>query len=304
MDLSVYLSTVAVCLVAVVLGAAICRLLHVPGWLAPALGLSAAMLIALVAIRLPGEVWAAVAALGGALVVSAVALVRSGLTWARARPALVRGVPVALVVLAAASFPFLAYGRIGELGPGFNPDPFFHMGQAKGLREIGLDARVTRAAYPIGPHTLVATLSAGLGVGIGSGFVGLLLAIPVLAGLTALAGLDDLARGRRLVAASLVGLPYLPASYFAQGAFKELILACCYLASALTLRSVSERRLPVRGPLLAIILLGAGGAVAFGWPAFAWPAVMLAVFALLAIPAGVLPAPNLQPQARRPLLIG
>ena len=302
--MSVYLSAVAFSVVALVLGAAICRLLRVAGWLAPALGLSAAMLIVLATIRLPGEVWAAVGALGGALLASAVVLVRSDLTWPDVRSALARGLPVALVLLAAGSLPFLAYGRIGELGPGFNPDPFFHMGQADQLRAIGLDARVTRAAYPIGPHTLVATLSAGLGVGIQPAFVGLLLAIPVLAGLTALAGLEDLARGRRLVAASLVGLPYLAASYFVQGAFKELILACLYLASALTVRSSWERRLPVRGPVLAIVLLGGGGAVAFGWPAFAWPAVMLAVFAVLAGRAGILPAPHLQPQARRRLVIG
>ena len=115
--------------------------------------------------------------------------------------------------------------NVGELGPGFSADLALHMGQADALREVGSSASVTVPGYPIGPHTLVAAVGEGLGLDTRSVFLGLLLAIPVLTGLTALAGFDDLSPGRRLLGAALVGLPYLPASYFVGASFKELVLA-------------------------------------------------------------------------------
>jgi hypothetical protein len=281
-SLAVYLSAVAVSLVAIVLGAAICRVLRVAGWLAPALGLSAAMVLALAAVRLPGKTWAAVAALATALVVAAVVLGRGGIDRRDVRVAAAAGIPVAVILLAACSLPFVAYGDIGELGPGYSSDPFFHIGQADAMRSVGLDAGLITAGYPLGPHALVATLGVGLGIATEPVFLGLLLAIPVLAGLTALAGLGDLAPGRRVVAAVLVGLPYLPASYFVQGSFKEPIFAACFLCCALVLRDAPRLTRPDVGALAAIALATAGGAVAFGWPALAWPAAMLVVYGLLA----------------------
>ena len=301
-SLAVYLSAVAVSLVAIVLGAAICRVLRVAGWLAPVLGLSAAMVVALAAVRLPGETWAAVVALAAALVVAGAVLVRSGIDRREARVAAAAGIPVALILLAACSLPFVAYGEIGELGPGYSPDPFFHMGEADAMRSVGLDAGVITAGYPIGPHALVATLGLGLGVATEPLFLGLLLAIPVLAGLTALAGLGDLAPGRRVVAAVLVGLPYLPASYFVQGSFKEPIFAACFLCCALVVRDARRLTRPDVGALAAIVLATAGGAVAFGWPALAWPAAMLVVYGLLAAPKDALQSVLTRSGTRRRLV--
>jgi len=301
--LAVYLSAVAFSLVAIVLGGAICRLLRVAGWLAPTLGLSAAMLIALVALRLPGQIWAAVAALGVALAAAVGVLVRGGIDPRDARSALSVGLPVALILLLASSLPFIAYGRIGELGPGYTPDPFFHLGQADAMRTMGLDARVTSAAYPIGPHALIATLGEGLDVETEAAFLGLLLAIPVLGGLTALAALDDLPRGRRILAAPLVGLPYLPASYYVQGSFKEPVLATCFLACALIVRGARKRAHPKLGDLAAIVVASAGGAVAFGWPAFAWPVGLLAVYGILAVPPDAVRRLVAQPPAPRRRLL-
>jgi hypothetical protein len=297
--LAVYLSAAAISLVALVLGAGICRLLRVAEWLAPTLGLSAAMLIVLVAIRLPGEIWAAVAALAGALILAGAMLLRGGLDAREVRTAALIGIPVGLVLLGACSLPFVEYGRVGELGPGFNPDPFFHMGQADAMRAVGLDARVTSRGYPIGPHALVATVATGLGIGTAPAFVGLLLAIPVLTGLTALAALRDLPPWRRILAASLVGLPYLPAAYFSQGSFKEPILASCFLACTLTVREARNLARPDLGALAAIVLAGAGGAVAFGWPAFTWPAALLVVYAVLAAPRDAVRNVLGRPGARR-----
>ena len=48
-----------------------------------------------------------------------------------------------------------------------------------------------------------------------------------------MAALGDLGRGGRLFAATLVAVSYLGASYFAQGAFKEIAEALFVLAFAL-----------------------------------------------------------------------
>ena len=186
-------------------------------------------------------------------------------------------VPVGLLLLLACSLPFLAYGRIGELGPGFSADLALHMGQADALRALGPSASVTVPGYPIGPHTLVAAVGEGLGLDTRSVFLGLLLAIPVLTGLTALAGFDDLSPGRRVLGAALVGLPYLPASYFVQASFKELVLACCFLAFVLILRDARRHGALGWRRALALLLATAGGAGAFGLPALAWPCAVLLV---------------------------
>ena len=97
------------------------------------------------------------------------------------------GLPVGAIVLAFASLPFIANRRIGELGASQLDDLSFHMGQADAIREVGPAASVTASGYPIGPHSLVAIVAEGTGLGTAPVFAGLLLAIPVLTALTALA---------------------------------------------------------------------------------------------------------------------
>ncbi len=70
------------------------------------------------------------------------------------------------------------------------------------------------------------------GIGLGQAFVGEIVAIGVLTGLTALGALRELGAGRRLLAATLVAVPYLAASYFAQAAFKETAEALFVLTFA------------------------------------------------------------------------
>ena len=83
-------------------------------------------------------------------------------------------------------------------------------------------------------------MNKGLGVGLVQGFGGLTLAISVLASLTALGALRDLRPVKRWAAALLVGLPYLAASYLAQGAFKETMQALFVLAFAIGLWEISR----------------------------------------------------------------
>jgi hypothetical protein len=70
-------------------------------------------------------------------------------------------------------------------------------------------------------------------------FGGLTLAISVSAVLAALSALEGLGRGRQIVGALLVGLPYMAASFLIQGAFKETIQALFVLAFAIGLHQLA-----------------------------------------------------------------
>ena len=97
--------------------------------------------------------------------------------------------------------------------------------------------------YPVGPHSLVAGLSEGLGTGLVEAFAGLTLAIPVL---------DRAGRRSRRSATcarppgswppSSWRIPYLVAAYLAQEAFKEPIEALFLLSFALLLPTATRPR--------------------------------------------------------------
>ena len=143
---------------------------------------------------------------------------------------------VALVL----SIPFAVSGRWGLLGVGFNNDLGLHLAWAEWLRS-GLGP-APEAGYPLGPHAPGRAVAALPGIGLGQAFVGEIFAIGILTALTALAALGDLGRGRRALAAALVAIPYLGASYFAQGAFKETAEALFVLAFAVYLHDLDATR--------------------------------------------------------------
>jgi hypothetical protein len=254
-----YLAAAAICAVSMVLGAAIaCR----PGrwsWTAPPAGLAAAMVLALAAVRLPGHGSTAALAVAGAVVV---AVVRLGRDRAALRDVAARDVlvPVALAaaVLAFCSLPFLASHRVGVLGASMLDDLTFHMGQADAMRRIGAAAHVTAPGYPSGPHALVAALSAGTSIGIEPAFTGLLLAVPVLTALTALAVLGRAPPVLGAAGAAAVGITYLASAYLAQGAFKEPLLALFFLGFLVVLREAQASGL--RRPHVAVAVLVVAGA--------------------------------------------
>jgi hypothetical protein len=273
--LSAYLSAAGVCVAAVVVGQAICGRGRDWSWTAPAVGFAALTLLALLAVRLPGHATTAALAVGLAALAALVVLVRRA---ANPRP-LLEAIPLATLVVAVCSLAFIANDRIGELGAWINDDLSVHMAQVDALRTGG--DRVTSAGYPNGPHALAATLGAGLGAGPSAAFTGLLLAVPALTALTALAALEGSAWYLRAPAAAITGLAYLPVSYFSQGAFKEPMLALLFLGFLLTLREwrghpVADVR---RGSALA--LTAAGGVAVFGVVALAWPAAALVWLAVL-----------------------
>jgi hypothetical protein len=189
--------------------------------------------------------------------------------------------PVALGALAAASLPFVVEGHFGILGTGFNPDMSQHLLAADRLA-AGADSQLLAQGYPLGPHGVVVALEKGLGINLVQGFSGLTVAVAILAPLTALTAFADQPPLRRTAAALLVGLPYLVASYFAQGAFKETMQALFVLALLLALREASWnptwRDLPLRFVPAAILAIGS--VYAYSFPGLIWLAGIAGVWAI------------------------
>ena len=213
-------------------------------------------------VRLPGH------GVVSALVVLALVVASVAYLWGRLEgggEALRAGWPVALAALVAASLPFVVEGHFGILGTGFNPDMSQHLLATARLAE-GHSSQLLHQGYPLGPHSVVVALNKGLGIGLVQGFSGLSVAVMVLAPLTALAAFRELAPLPRTAGALVVGLAYLVASYFAQGAFKETIEALLVLAFALALREATRaewRELPLRFVPAALLAVGAVYAYSF-----------------------------------------
>lgn len=304
-----YVSAALICAASLLVGRA---LLIVAGreawsWLAPAAGFGAILSVTGLLARVPGHGTSATLGLV-ALVLVAAAIVfleadgpksQPGLDKSARRPrgALRDGLPVALVVALVLSIPFAITARWGLLGVGFNNDLGLHLAWAEWLRSGA--GPTPEAGYPLGPHGLAVAVAALPGIGLGHAFVGEIFAIGVLTGLTALGALADLRPGRRLLAAVLVAICYLGASYFAQGAFKETAQALFVLAFAVGLLEFDRRRAskrpipPLSGPsagaagvvwwirfLLPYLALVGGIVFAYSFAGLAWPVAVVALWSL------------------------
>ena len=237
-------------------------------WLSPAVGLALLCAVCWGTVRLPGNgTLSAIAAL--ALAVAAVAFLRGRVEGVG--EAMRAGAPVAVLALAAASLPFAVEGHFGILGTGLNPDMSQHLFAADRLAH-GQGSQLLHQGYPLGPHSIVVALNKGLGIGLVQGFGGLTVAVAVLAPLTALAAFADLPPLRRTAGALLVGLPYMVASYFAQGAFKETMEALLVLAFVLALRESTKKGWagkPLR--LVPAALIAVGTVYTYSFPGLIWP---------------------------------
>jgi hypothetical protein len=277
-----YASAALICAVSLLVGRAILSLAGGGGaraWLGPAIGFGAVLTVSGFLARAPGH--ATTATLGLIVLVAAAAI----LLWRRSTPpssSLREALPVAVIVALVLSIPFAINARWGLLGVGFNNDLGLHLAWAEWLRN-GLGP-APEAGYPLGPHALAAALAALPGIGLGQAFVGEILAIGVLTALTALAALTDLGAVRRVLAATLVAISYLGASYFAQGAFKETAEALFVLAFALALRepgSLPTGTWPRALFLLPYLALAGGIFFSYSFAGLAWPIAILALWALL-----------------------
>lgn len=276
-----YAAVLAVCVASLAIGQAaiaLCGLRHW-SWLSPAVGLALVCITCWGTVRLPGEGTIS-AFLVLALVVASVLYLRGRLEGGA--EALRAGGPVALLALAATSLPFIAEGHFGILGTSFNPDMSQHLLATDRLAD-GEGSQLLRHGYPLGPHALVIALGKGLGIGLVQGFSGLTIAVAILATLTVLVAFREEPPLLRTAAALVIGLAYLVASYFAQGAFKETIQALFVFAFVLALREASRnpvlRGLPLR--FVPAAILAAGGVYAYSFPGLIWLVAALAIWMIL-----------------------
>lgn len=253
-------------------------------WLEPAVGFAALVGVGGLLARVPGAGTTASIGLLALLAWAAVTLVRrAGVAGAFAplRGQLGVGVAVTVILAAALSFPYAVSGQWGLIGVGFNNDLGLHLAWSEWLRSgFGPEPE---PGYPMGPHAIAVSLAAVPRTGLGEAFMGELMAIGVLTGLTALAALRDLGPGRRILAAVLVALTYLGVSYYAQGAFKETAQALFVLAFAIGLPEAfplppgRRERLRSLAPLLVLL---AGILFSYSFAGLAWPAAIAFLWGL------------------------
>ncbi len=245
-----------------------------------AVGLATLILVCSVAIRLPGNEATSIACCAILLVASTVFLLVG--SESMIGPAVGIAIPVALLSGLLASFPFIVSGHIGIPGVGLNNDMAMHLVDVDYLVD---PSRPTPQSvingYPLGPHSLVGTVVSALGTQPLWGWLGLLVAVPVLTGITALGGLRELPGGRRVLGTVLVAFAFLTASVLGIAGFKELIAGMFLIAFALGLREIErgpEGRIAI---LIGLALITAAMIPVYSLPGVAWLVLTAGLWALL-----------------------
>jgi hypothetical protein len=276
-----YAAALAVCVASLAIGQAVIVLCgrRTWSWTAAPVGLAILCAVCWGTVRLPGH--------GSISAIVVLALVAISLAYLQGRGGwrepLTQGWPVFVLAALGASLPFIVEGHFGILGTSFNPDMSQHLLAADQLAH-GHSGQLIRQGYPLGPHSIVVALNKGLDIGLVKGFSGLTVAVAVLAPLSALAAFRELRALPRTAAALLVGLAYVFASYFAQGAFKEVMLAFFLLGFVLFLRE--SAREPTDSPFrfAPAALIAVGAVYTYSFPGLLWllgTAVVWAVVELL-----------------------
>jgi hypothetical protein len=276
-----YAAVLAVCAASSAIGQAAIALCGARrwSWLAPAVGLALLCAVCWGTVRLPGD------GTVSAVVVLLLTVASIVFLWRRLEGgggALRTGSPVAGVALLATALPFAAEGHFGILGTSFNPDMSQHLLAADRLA-AGQGSQLLHQGYPLGPHAIVVALHKGLGIGLVPAFTGLTIAVAVLAALTALTAFADQPAPLRIPASLVVGLAYMVASYFAQGAFKETMQALLFLAFVLALRETTAnplwREMPLR--FVPAALLAMGSVYTYSFPGLIWLIPAAAIWAVM-----------------------
>jgi hypothetical protein len=287
-----YASAVLVCAVSLLVGRAVLSLAgrREWSWLEPGVGFGAVLTVTGLLARAPGHGTSATLGVVALVVAAALVLWRIGVRplsgHSRQRTnaegsAWREGLPVALAIALVLSIPFAVSGRWGLLGVGFNNDLGLHLAWAEWLRSGFGPA--PDPGYPLGPHGLAVATASVPGISLAQAFLGEIIAIGVMTGLTALGALRRMTAGRRTFAAALVALPYLAASYYAQAAFKETAEALLVLAFAIWLTQFETLPSSWRERLLFVLppLALAGGIFfAYSFAGIAWPVAILVLWSL------------------------
>jgi hypothetical protein len=250
----------------------------------PAVGLAATIVLATAAIKLPGRAVVSICVVAAALIVAA------GYLWRRRiAPAHLSDALVIVVPLFAATVPFIASGRVELQGVSFLNDSANHLMWAEGLRNPHL-AQLWRppSGYPLGPHSVVASIGTLIGSRLTLVFAGLLVAIGPITALVAQGLVAERSLWRRVVVAVMCSSGYLLASYYAEGAFKETIMAALVLGLVLHAEGVaaawselSARRRPLA--LVPLVVLAAGAVYTYSYLGLAWFGATLVLWLLAAL---------------------
>lgn len=262
------------CVGALVIGQAALRLCGARrwSWLAPALGVSLMMIVAVPAIHIPGR--AATTAV--ALLVLAVGALAFLVATPSQRPPLA-GLLAALPVMLLSLVPFASAGHAGILGVSINNDMAAHLAWAEAYRsELVAQVNTIPSDYPLGPHALAAALAEGLGIGVEQAFTGITLALPALLAWTALGALRNPRAWGPVVTATLVGMPFLVASYYGHGSFKEPLQAMLVLAVAIHLAGPRDLHGRLRWVPLALMLVGVVSV--YSVQGLAWPPALIGLW--------------------------
>lgn len=274
---AIVLSATVTCFVALFLGQAVLRLAGAGewNWLAPPVGLSVAMLLAVSANHLPGRCVTLAIVLGIVTLTAAVWCLRAP----PHRPpltGLLAAAPVFLLTLV----PFLAAGRAGILGVTVDNDMAPHLSFVSNyLSAAGAVTNVIPSDYPVGPHAMVALLTKGLGLRSELAFSGWTMAIPVINAWTVLAVARRASWFGKVVLATVVGMPFLIAAFYGEGSFKELVQAGFVMAFTLYLGGYAPR-LRARTRWVPVALLVGGMISVFSLAALPWPLVIGGLWAL------------------------
>ncbi len=288
-------------------------------WLAPAYGLGLLLVVAGIAIRLPGHATTAAVALG--LVTVGATVYLRGRVGGRREAAKV-AVPVVAITVLAASLPFAIAGFVGILGVGLvNDDMASHLIIADYVSDYsGAVPSFIKGGYPIGPHAVVAAVARAGGADLVDVFAGFTLALAPLLGLLGVGLLGRMPRPRLVVGAALVALPYLGAAYLTQGAFKEPLQAMLLIGFAVSLAALIGMRTPLderASPdvrdgvhpvrrVLPLAILAAASVFNYSLPGLLWIAAVGSVV-LIARWALVSPRPAIPedwPRRLAPYLLG
>ena len=244
-----------------------------------AVGLSVLILASTLAIRLPGHADTSVAVFLFLVVAALVFLVvrREAILG----PAVGLALPVGLVALLLSSLPFIASGHIGVPGVGLNNDMAMHLVDTDYLLDpTGPQPQSIVNGYPIGPHSLVATVVHLLGTEPVQGWQGLLVAAPILIAITSLGVLRRLPGWRHILGAALVGAAYLTASVLGIAGFKELIAGMFLIAFALGLREIGRNPDGRIAVLIGLALITAAMIPVYSLPGVGWLAITAGLWIL------------------------
>lgn len=251
-------------------------------WWAPAVGLATLVVLASIAIGLPGRGTTA-AVIVGLLTALALALVVRRCTWRLPWQAAAVALPATL----GASLPFLASDRVGIPGVSLDNDTAVHLLWAEGLRSAAAASAYPRLyGYPIGPHSLFATLASATGIRLDHALIALLLTVVPVTALAAAGAMPRASWWRKAILGVIAALAYLTAAYYAEGAFKETMMGLFLLVLVLMLRelraSAAERRAPLAWARAAIPagLVVAAGLYTYSYLAVAWLGGFLGVWLL------------------------